>query len=270
MPDSPLRYDISAGIATITLNRPEARNALSPEMLCRLADAFTKADEDEKVRVVILTGTGDKVFCAGGDLALTLPLMTGTRAPETEWDYRLLEDPDVMRRSSLRDWTFDKPVIVAINGHCMAAGMEISLACDIRISVEGAFFALPEVKRGLIPFAGALARLPRYIPHGIAMEMLMTGDALPAERALAAGLVNQLVPRDELMPLARSMAQSIAANGPYAVQTVKRSVREIAGRTYAEGFAIENDAKTRVMATADAREGPRAFMEKRTPTYTGS
>lgn len=269
MPESPLLYEVSAGVATITLNRPEARNALSPEMLCRLADAFTEAAEDEAVRVVILTGTGNKVFCAGGDLALTLPLMTGARQPQTEWDYRLLDDPEVMRRSSLREWRFDKPVIVAINGHCMAAGMEISLACDIRLAVEGASFALPEVKRGLIPFAGALARLPRYIHHGIAMEMLMTGDALPADRALAAGLVNRLLPPDELMPVARAMAESIAANGPYAVQTVKRTVREVAGRSYTEGFAIEDDAKARVMATEDAREGPRAFMEKRSPLYSG-
>jgi enoyl-CoA hydratase len=269
MSELPLRYEVSDGVAVVTLNRPEARNAISPEVACRMADAFTEAAGDENVRVVILTGAGESAFCSGGDLALTLPLLTGARTPQDAWDRRLLDDPEVMRRSALRDWEFDKPIIAALNGHCMAGGMETALACDIRIAVEGALLALPEVKRGLIPFAGAVARLPRYVPHGLAMEILLTGDPVDAERALAIGLVNRVVSAEALMPTAWKMARSIAANGPVAVRTVKAVARKSFGRPLEEGFRLEDAAKAAIMATEDAREGPRAFMEKRPARFTG-
>jgi len=266
---APLLFEVRDGVALLTINRPAARNALSPETICRLADGFTAAADDPKVRVVILTGAGDKAFCAGGDLALTLPLMSGERAPQDAWDRRVLEDRQVMQRSALRDWAFDKPVIAAINGHCMAGGMETALACDIRIAAKGALFALPEVKRDLIPFAGALARLPRWIPHGVAMEMLMTGDAIDCDRALSVGLLNHVVPAEALMDTAWDMARRVADNGPFAVQTVKRVARAAIGRPIDEGFALEEAAKEAVMATEDAREGPRAFMEKRNAKFIG-
>ncbi|MCK8779442.1 enoyl-CoA hydratase-related protein [Rhizobium sp. NTR19] len=257
------------GILLLTLNRPQARNAISPEMACRLSDAFAAFAEDPDQRVCILTGAGDKAFCSGGDLALTLPLLTGARKPETEWDHRVLDDPTVMSRSALRNFELNKPIIAAINGACLAGGMETMLATDIRIAASHATFGLPEAKRALIPFAGSLVRLPRQVSYCVAMEMLLVGDSLDAESARLAGLVNYVVPPEEVLPRAWALATKIAANGPVAVSEIKRTVLASSGRTLEEGYALEDAAKDRVMATSDAREGPRAFMEKRQPAYVG-
>ncbi|NIZ08106.1 enoyl-CoA hydratase/isomerase family protein [Pseudooceanicola sp. HF7] len=267
--DLPLLFDKTDGIAVLTFNRPGARNAISPEVACRLADAFAEIAADPDLRAVILTGAGDRAFCSGGDLALTLPLMTGARQPETEWDQRLLDEPEVMERSALRGFELNKPIIAAINGPCMAGGMETVLATDIRIAAENATFALPEVRRGLIPFAGSLVRLPRQIPQCLAMEMLLTGDPISAERALSAGMINRIVPQAELMETAWTLARRIADNGPVAVQEVKRTVLAASGVTLEEGYRMEDAAKARVMASEDAREGPRAFMEKRPAVFKG-
>ena len=238
-------------------------------MACQLADAFAALAEDPALRVAILTGAGDRAFCSGGDLALTLPLMTGAREPRDEWDRRLLNEPEVMARSALRGLDLVKPVIAAINGPCLAGGMETVLATDIRIAAEHATFGLPEAKRALIPFAGSLVRLPRQVPHCVAMEMLLVGDALDARAAKAAGLVNEVLPAGEVLPRAWEIARKIAANGPVAVQEIKRTVLASSGRTLGEGYALEDAAKRVVMASRDAREGPRAFIEKRAPIYEG-
>jgi enoyl-CoA hydratase len=265
-----LLYEKRGAIALVTLNRPAARNAITPEMACRMADAFADASADDAVRVVILTGAGDKAFCSGGDLGRMLPLMTGAREPEDEWDRRVLDDPAVMARSSLRGYAFDKPVVAAINGACLAGGMETVLATDIRIAAEHATFGLPEVKRALIPFAGSLVRLPRQVAYCHAMELLLTGDAIDAAEALRMGLVNRVVPAPEVMPQALEVARRIAANGPVAIRQVKRTVRDSSGLSLAEGYRMEDEANRLVMATNDAREGPRAFMEKRPPVYTAT
>ncbi|OCX64452.1 enoyl-CoA hydratase [Thioclava sp. SK-1] len=265
----PLLYEKTDGVAVLTFNRPQARNAISPEVACRLADAFSDVAQDAAVRVVILTGHGDKAFCSGGDLALTLPLMTGARQPQTPWDHRLLDDPSMMDRSALRGFELNKPIIAAINGPCMAGGMETVLATDIRIAAEHATFALPEVRRGLIPFAGSLVRLPRQIPQCLAMEMLLTGEPISAAQALSAGMINHIVPAPQLLDRAWELARRIAANGPVAVQEVKRTVLAASGVTLEEGYRMEDAAKARVMASDDAREGPRAFMEKRAAVFRG-
>ncbi|HZH08460.1 MAG TPA: enoyl-CoA hydratase/isomerase family protein, partial [Lautropia sp.] len=157
----PLLYRKNGAVAVFTLNRPAARNALSPELVCRLADAIADFLQDETLRVGIITGAGKKAFCAGGDLGTMLPLLTGDRAPMDEWDRRVLDDPVVMAASSLRDYPIDKPLIAAVNGACLAGGMEMMLGTDIRVAAEHAVFGLPEVRRGVIPFAGSLVRLPR-------------------------------------------------------------------------------------------------------------
>lgn len=257
------------GVLLLTLNRPHARNAISPEMACRLSDAFTAFAEDSALRVCILTGSGDRAFCSGGDLALTLPLITGARKPETRWDHRVLEDPEVMNRSALRNFQLNKPIIAAINGACLAGGMETVLATDIRIAASHATFGLPEAKRALIPFAGSLVRLPRQVPYCVAMEMLLVGDSLDADSARLAGLVNYVLPLEEVLPRAWDIARKIAANGPVAISEIKKTVLASSGRTLEEGYALEDQAKQRVMVTRDAREGPRAFMEKRRPVYEG-
>ena len=263
-----LLHEKRDAVALFTLNRPAARNAITPEMACCMADAFADAAADDAIRVVILTGAGGKAFCSGGDLGRMLPLMTGARQAEDDWDRRVLGDPTVMARSSLRGYAFDKPVIAAINGACLAGGMETVLATDIRIAAEHATFGLPEVKRALIPFAGSLVRLPRQVAYCHAMELLLTGDSIGAADALRMGLVNRVVPASEVLPQAWEVARRIAANGPVAVRQVKRTVRDSSGLTLAEGYRLEDESNRLVMATSDAREGPRAFMEKRPPVYT--
>lgn len=268
-PLPPLRYEKLGAIATFTLNRPAARNALTPELVCRLADALRDFLEDPSLRVGILTGAGDKAFCAGGDLGTMLPLISGDRPAADEWDRRVLEEHFVMAVSGLRDFPINKPMIAAINGACMAGGMEMVLGTDIRIAAEHAVFGLPEVRRGVIPFAGSLVRLVRQMPHALAMELLLTGEPVTAEQAQRFGLINQVVPATEVLPRAMDMAHRIAANGPLAVQAVKRTVRETSGLPLEQAYALENEAKRVVMASEDAREGPRAFMEKREARFVG-
>lgn len=266
---SPVRLDIEGAVATITLDAPASRNALTPQMLCMLADAVKEIASSPSLRVAILTGAGDKAFCAGGDLAKTLPLMSGDRQAEDSWDHRLLTDPEVLAASGLRDYPIDKPVIAAINGACMAAGFELMLGTDIRISAEHATFALPEVKRAVIPFAGSLARLPRQISHCAAMELMITGDTITAQEAWRLGLVNRVLAPADVMPAARALAKRISENGPLAVQAVKRTVMAASGRSLGDAYRLEDQAKALVMATEDAREGPRAFMEKRPAQFRG-
>lgn len=266
---APILFERRDAIATITLNAPDTRNALTPEMLCRLCDAIKAYAADPALRVAIVTGHGERAFCAGGDLGRTIPLLAGARAPVDDWDRRLLSDPEVLAVSGLREYPLHKPVIAAINGACMAAGFELLLGTDLRIAAEHAVFALPEVKRAVIPFAGALARLPRQIPYCHAMEILLTGDALSAAAALRLGLVNRVVPAAQVMPEAIALAERIAANGPLAVQAVKRTVIEASGRPLADGYRLEDESRRTVLATEDAREGPRAFIEKREPRYRG-
>lgn len=256
-------------VLLLTLNRPAARNALTPEMICRLADAFDAAETDDAVRVVVLTGAGDRAFCSGGDLAATLPLLTGARAPVDTWDRRVLDDPTILSRSALRDDGFGKPLIVAVNGACLAGGLETMLATDIRIAADHAVFGLPEVAHGLIPFAGAPTRLPRQVPYAAAMQMLLTGEPVNAAEALRIGLVNEVLSLPSVLPRAMALAHRIASNGPVAVQRLKQTVLRGSGRSLSDGFQLEDDARQAVLTTADAREGPRAFMEKRPPRFLG-
>ena len=265
----PLLYVKEGAIAKVIFNRPASRNALTPEMLCRFADAVVDFSKDENLRVMIITGTGSQAFCAGGDLSTTLPLLSGARPAENEWDRRVLNDPLVMAASSLRDYPLFKPVIAAINGACLAAGCEIMLGTDIRIAAEHATFGLPEVKRAVIPFAGSMVRLPRQISYCHAMEMLLVGDANSAQDAQRMGLINSIVPASDVMAKAEALALKIAANGPLAVQRVKQTVLQASGASLDEGYRFEDESKQIVLASEDAQEGPKAFMEKRPPQYVG-
>jgi enoyl-CoA hydratase len=270
MDDSlPLLYAKDGPVATVTFNRPQTRNALTPEMLCRLADALIDIESDPALRVAIVTGAGDKAFCAGGDLATTIPLLSGTRSATDEWDRRLLDDPVVAAASSLREYRLSKPLVAAVNGACFAAGAEFLLATDIRFAAPHASFAWPETSRGVIPFAGSMVRLPRQLSYCQAMALMLTGDAIGAEEARRIGLINQIVDSDRLMTTALSIALRIAGNAPLAVQHVKRTVQDAIGRSLLDGFRLEDASKRDVMSTEDAKEGPRAFLEKRPPRFVG-
>ena len=174
-----------------------------------------------------------------------------------------------MAASSLREFALHKPVIAAVNGACLAAGFELLLGTDIRIAADHASFGLPAVQRALIPFAGSLVRLPRQIALAHAMEILLTGRPVSAQRALQIGLLNHVLPAAELMPRALEIALQIAGNGPLAVQRVKQTVLAVSGQPLETGFRLEDASKRAVLASADAREGPRAFMEKRAPHFLG-
>lgn len=256
-------------VAVITLNRPEARNALDPEVLVRLWHAWQVVDSDEHLRVAIITGAGDQAFCAGADLGRLIPLATGTRQPENEFDEAFVADPTLGRRAMLRDWTPSKPVIAAVNGHAIAGGCELVQGTDIRVAAESARFGVQEVKWGLYPLGGSSVRLPRQLPEAIAMELLLTGDLLDAATCLRYGFVNHVVPRDEVLAKAIDIAAKIAANGPLAVKAIKAGARAAIGLPEAEAMDVELKWGAPVFRTEDAVEGPRAFIEKRAPRFQG-
>jgi enoyl-CoA hydratase len=268
MPD--LIYEKRDGIATLTMNRPERRNAISPEMMVQLADAWTDFRDDPEARVAILTGAGDRAFCVGGDLELLMPLLTGARQPADDWDRRLLADPARIAVSLLRPFDLYKPIVAAVNGFALAGGCEILQATDIRIASRTASFGLSEVKRGLVPGGGSMVRLARQIPFCKAMEILLLGDPLPAEEAHRIGLVNEIVEPGALMARAEEIAHRLAKNGPLALRKIKEAVLRTSGLPLEQAFEIEYECAGAVMRSNDAREGPRAFMEKREPVFTGT
>ena len=257
------------GVMTLVMNRPAVRNCMSPEMLVRLAEAWHEFRDASDLHVAILTGAGDEDFCAGGDLQLTMPLITGAREPADEWDRRLLGDLTQFTDAILRGFELYKPVIAAVNGRALGGGTEITNACDLRVAADHAVFGTPEAKVGLLPGGGSLTRLPRQIPYAKAMEMLLVGDPISAQEALAMGLLNAVVPRDDLMPRAHALARKLADNGPLAVRKIKEAVVRSSGRPIEEALAIEDEVSAVVMSSRDAREGPRAFKEKRKPRFTG-
>jgi enoyl-CoA hydratase len=264
-----VEFEVEEHIARLTINRPKARNAMSPEVMVRLHDAWQEVRDSAAIRVAILTGTGDKAFCSGADLALTAPLVTGARQVEDEWDERLLQILGSDEGLFLINRDTVKPVIAAINGHAIAGGMELVFGCDIRVTVPDAKFGLQEVKWGLFPAGASTVRLPRQIPHAIAMELLLTGDLITAQRAHALGFVNHVVDASELIPTALDIARKIADNGPLAVSAIRRSARDCVGQTEAQALETEAALAKSVIDSQDAIEGPKAFMEKRKPVFRG-
>jgi enoyl-CoA hydratase len=268
--DPHLLFDVADGVAVLTMNRPEKRNALSPEMLVRMAAAWRQVRDDDSIRAAVLAGAGDRAFCAGADLARLIPLLTRQREPDDEWDERLLHDPTAFTDGLLRDFVLDKPVIAEIGGDALAGGTELVLASDLRIAVEGVTLGLTEVARGLIPGAGGVSRLPQQIPRCKAMEILLLGEAIPVAEAWRIGLVNEVVSRAELADRTRRTAERIAANGPLAVRAIKEAVRRSSGLPLTEALAIEAQVGGPVFRSKDAVEGPLAFVEKRAPRFTGT
>jgi len=265
-----LLYAKADGIATLTMNRPAVRNALNAEMLCRLADAWQDVNDDPAVRVAILTGAGHDAFCAGADLDRLVRMMQGLRPPETEFDERIIADYQLIYKGLLRNFEVVKPIVAAVKGFCVAGGTEILQTTDIRVAADDARFAIAEVKWSLFPMGGSTVRLPRQIPYCNAMEILLTGEQFSAADALRFGLVNKVVPASDVMPEARRYAAIIRENGPLAVQAVKRSVLAGLGRPTADALEREMEIGIPVAMSADAKEGTKAFKEKRKPVFTGS
>ena len=250
-------------VAIVTMNRPDQRNALNAQMVARMVDAWQSIDDDDDVRVAILTGAGGN-FCAGADLKS----MAGVYG-EDEWTQRSKEDPDLPFKALLRHYRLTKPLVAAVEGYAVAGGTELLQACDVRVAAEGSTFGLAEVKRGLFPIAGSTVRLPRQIPYAWAMDILLTGDFVDAQTALRIGLISRLVPKGEALAKARAVANTIACNGPLSVKAIKRSVYETANLPEAEALKVEMEIGLPIFATKDAREGPKAFAEKREPKFTG-
>lgn len=248
-------------VMLITINRPEARNAVNRFVHEGVGDALQAADEDPEIRVVIVTGAGDKSFCAGADL---VALSRGeSLAPDDKtkaaWGF-----------AGIVSHAISKPVIAAVNGMALGGGLEITLACDLAVAVDEAKFGLPEPKRGLFAAAGGVFRLPEQLPKKIAMEMILTGDPIDANRALELGLINAVAPREQLLDTAFALAERIAVNAPLSVQASKRMAQGISGGKVAreEAAWAQNRDETKIVFTSeDSREGPKAFAEKRAPVW---
>jgi enoyl-CoA hydratase len=268
-PGSPSLLVERVGPAVVlTMNRPERRNALSLDMLVRLADAWNAIEADPTVRSAILTGAGGH-YCVGGDLASGW--MAGGRDTEpSEHERRARENPGLIARGLLLLDYLRVPVIAAVNGDCMGGGCEMLQQTDIRIAEEHARFGVPEVRRGLMAGAGSTMRLKRQIPYAVAMEMLLTGRILDAEEALRWGLVTHVVPSGEGLASALELADRVAEAAPISVAATKAAAVETGWLPETEARPIEQEFTQRVTRSEDAKEGMRAFVEKRPPRWTGT
>jgi len=255
-------------IVTITLNRPAKRNAFDAEMLCRLCDAWDMIDGDDGVRAAVVTGAGGN-FSAGADLDRLVGALLAGKPAQDAYEERIREDVSLIYKGFLKEYRTTTPLVAAVEGYCYAGGIEILQAFDVRVAAAGARIAVSEVQRGLFPMGGSTVRLPRQIPWTVAMEMLITGEPISGQRAYEVGLVGHVVPDGTALERATELAQRIARNGPLAVRNIKASVLAADALPEADAYARELDLGMEVMASDDAREGPRAFLAKRDPDFTG-
>jgi enoyl-CoA hydratase len=251
---SEVLYASESGIATITINRPEARNAVNRAVAEGMAQALQRAESDPDIRVGIVTGAGGQ-FCAGMDLKAFLK---GEVVRVPGWGF-----------AGIAQATLAKPWIAAVEGYALGGGFEIALSCDLIVAADTAKFGLPEVKRGLVANAGGLVRLPRQLPPRLATELVLTGDIVSPDKLAAQGLINRVVASGQALEAALHMARAIAANGPLAIRASKRVMRESADWSSEELFERQSVITAPVFASADAREGSTAFAEKRAPRWRG-
>src|SRR5882757_8467386 len=245
----------------VTMNRPEARNAISGEMMAIMVEAWDRVDADDSIRSCVLTGAGG-AFCAGADLK-----SMSRNAPSKAFEQGKFDPSKI--EGLLKGRRLTKPLIAAVEGPAIAGGTEILQGTDIRVAGESARFGVSEARWGLFPMGGSAVRLPRQIPYTLAADILLTGRHLTASEALAIGLIGHLVPDGEALTKALELAELVAANGPLAVQAILRTIRETEGMPEQEAFKLEAKLGMAVFASADAKEGPRAFAEKRTPHFRG-
>ena len=264
-----VRFDAADGVAVLTIDRPEALNALDTEALRELRAHLVEVRDRTDLRAAVLTGAGTKAFCAGADLKATQT----SPAPYPEAVFRPAERAAELglyiRLMDLTDLQLWKPVVAAVNGHCLGAGLEIALQCDLRIASPQASFGLPEARVGSIPAVSGLHRLLKAVPSAHAMQMALTGDRIPAERARGIGLVTEVVPGADLLDRALSLARSIAANAPLAVQAIKKLSRQTQHLAEADAQQLTELYWGVLRDTQDRVEGRQAFAEKRAPVYAG-
>jgi enoyl-CoA hydratase len=245
----------------VTMNRPEKKNALSGEMLAIMEEAWERVNADDDIRVCILTGAGG-AFCAGADLSAM-----SRKSPSESFEDGSYDPSRI--KSLLKGFRLTKPLIAAVEGPAIAGGTEILQGTDIRVAGESAKFGVSEVRWGLYPLGGSAVRLVRQIPYTVAADILLTGRHLKAPEALALGLIGHVVPDGQALDKAREIADLICANGPLAVQAVLKTIRDSEGKHEDECWADDAKIGAAVFASDDAKEGPRAFMEKRAPQFRG-
>lgn len=251
-------YEARGRVALITINRPEKRNALDGQVRSAFLDAVDRARREDAVRVIVVTGAGDKAFVAGADIA-----EFEGRTSVDQW--RVMKAPTIFEAVE----RCPKPVIAAVNGYCLGGGMELALACDIRVASSAAKFGQPEVNLGIIPGGGGTQRLPRIIGLGGALKMILSGEMITADDALRLGLVEEVVPPGELLPSAFRLADTIAAKSPVALAAAKEATRAALSLPLAEGLKLETALFQLCFSSADKAEGVRAFLEKRAAEFTG-
>jgi len=248
-------------VLVVTMNRPQARNALSAEMMAIMKDAWDEVDRDPGIRVCVLTGAGG-AFCAGADLKAMTASHPGDSFTDGGAGLRVIEP-------LLKGRRLTKPLVAAVEGPAVAGGTEILQATDIRVAGRSARFGVSEARWGLFPLGGSAVRLPRQIPYTVAADLLLTGRHITAAEALEFGLVGHVVPDGQALDKALELAELVAANGPVAVRAILRTIRETEGMAEDDAFAVEAGLGTEVFRSDDAKEGPRAFAEKRRPEFRG-
>ena len=250
---------VADGIATITINRPERLNAMDADHYAALSSAWTRVRDDDAIRVAVVTGAGERAFTTGADIKSFI-----TKPPELAEMW--LTQRDQLLNRGLEVW---KPIIAAVNGLCLGGGMTLLLATDIRIASQHATFSLAEVKRGVIPGNGGTQRILRQMPYAVGMEMLLTGSSIDADAAARWGLINKVVPKEQLMATAMDYARRIAENAPLAVQAAKELAVRGRDLDLVSGLRLEQLVNRMLQFSEDAKEGPAAFAEKRQPRFTG-
>jgi enoyl-CoA hydratase len=253
-------YEKENGLAIITFNRPEVRNALNYRAIDEALEAANDADTDESVRVLILTGAGDKAFVAGADINELRERNTKTELGERSAWRRVLAN---------RLETMSRPTIAAINGSAVGTGLELAMACDIRIASENAKFGQPEINLGIMPGNGGTQRLPRLVGKGRAMEMILSGDIIDAQKACRIGLVNHVMPQTELMPYVKELAGKLAVKSPLAMKLAKNAIHTGLNMSLNDGIEYENKLFAILCGSQDKQEGVTAFLEKRQPNFQG-